>query len=208
MKRNTNGLADLGLLALRTTVGGLMMGHGAQKLFGSFGGYGIQGTAGFMESLGLKPGREWALLAGGSEFGSGMLTALGLLNPLGPVGMWGPMLMAWAKVHTGKPIWVSEGGAELPLVNLAAVTAIALTGPGNYSLDAALKIRVPAPVVAIAVAGVVAGVALGVLAEPDGGDDGGDDQAGGEPDGDGSLELDGFVSEEDMIGQTDLELTG
>ena len=68
---------DLGLLALRLTAGGLMAGHGAQKLFGAFGGPGFQGTSGWMESMGLKPGNFWGALAGGGEFGSGVLIALG-----------------------------------------------------------------------------------------------------------------------------------
>jgi putative oxidoreductase len=63
-----------------------MAGHGAQKLFGSFGGPGMEGTTGFMEMLGLQPGRPWAVLADISEFGGGVLTLLGFLNPLGPSG--------------------------------------------------------------------------------------------------------------------------
>src|SRR3712207_554573 len=128
-------MKDVGLLALRLTAGGLIAGHGAQKLFGWFGGYGLQGTGGWLESIGLRPGKQWALVAGGSEFGSGVLTALGLLSPLGPVGMLAPMAIAAGKVHWGKPIWVTEGGAELPVVNMALGTGLALTGPVRYSLD-------------------------------------------------------------------------
>src|SRR5690242_10531463 len=106
---------DLGLLTLRLTAGGLMAGHGAQKLFGSFGGHGLAGTAGFLGSLGLKPGKPWAVIAGASEFGSGLLTALGLFSPIGPIAMCAPMIMASATVHAGKPIWTTSGGAELPL---------------------------------------------------------------------------------------------
>src|SRR4051812_2093695 len=97
--------ADVGLLGLRITLGGLLAGHGAQKLFGLFGGFGLAGVAGWLESLGMKPGRFWALLAGGSEFGSGLLIAAGFLNPLGPIGLFGPMVIAWNKAHAGKPIW-------------------------------------------------------------------------------------------------------
>src|ERR687885_1873142 len=100
---------------VRLVQGSLMAGHGAQKLFGSFGGPGLEGTSGFMEMLGLRPGRPWAYLAGLSEFGGGVLTALGLLNPLGPLGVIGSMAMASVKAHGGKPIWVTEGGAELPV---------------------------------------------------------------------------------------------
>ena len=151
---------DLGLLVMRLTAGGLMAGHGAQKLFGWFGGYGLEGTGGWLESMGLRPGKRWALLAGGSEFGSGVLTALGLLSPLGPVGMLAPMAIATGKVHRGKPIWVTEGGAELPVVNMALGTGLALAGPGRYSLDRALGVRVPPALALVALAGVAAGIAV------------------------------------------------
>lgn len=178
--------ADLGLLTLRLTVGGLMAGHGAQKLFGSFGGSGLEGTAGWLESLGLKPGRPWAVLAGGSELASGLLTAAGLLHPVGPLSIFGPMTMAWTKVHADKPIWVTSGGAELPLVNMAAATALALAGPGRLSLDNALGLRTSRLVAAASVIGVAAGIAAGVLSQPeeaehDAREEALDGPAGGEP---------------------------
>lgn len=158
--------ADVGLLVLRSVVGGLMAGHGAQKLFGSFGGYGLEGTSGWLESLGLKPGKAWAALAGGSEFGSGVLTALGFLTPIGAISMFGPMIMAWNKAHAGKPIWVTAGGAELPLTNMAIASAIALVGPGRFSIDHALDIEVPMPLVALTAAGVAAGAIAGMVMSP------------------------------------------
>lgn len=159
MRRRKNGAAeDVALLALRLTTGGLMAGHGAQKLFGVLGGYGLEGTAGWLESLGLKPGKTWAALAGGGEFGSGVLMALGLLGPVGPIAMFGPMASAWAIAHRGKPIWVTAGGAELPLTNMAVGTALALLGPGRYSLDEALGIELPSWIAFVAAAGVAAGV--------------------------------------------------
>ncbi|GAC1542398.1 MAG: DoxX family protein [Herpetosiphon sp.] len=148
---------DEGLLALRLVSGGLMAGHGAQKLFGSFGGPGLAGTSGWMESMGLKPGRTWAAMAGGSEFASGVLTAIGLLNPLGPIAMIGPMATAWALVHPKPPIWAQSGGAELPLINIAIATALALTGPGRYSVDESLDIEVPTWITVATGVGVVAG---------------------------------------------------
>lgn len=162
-RRNDTTAKDLGLLALRLTTGGLLAGHGAQKLFGLFGGFGLDGTAGWLESLGLTPGKRWALIAGGAEFGSGLLMALGLFNPLGPIAAFGPLGMAWATVHAGKPIWVASGGAELPLTNIAVATALALIGPGRYSLDEAFDIEVPRPIAALAAVGVGGGVAAGVL---------------------------------------------
>src|SRR5687768_4227322 len=118
---------DIGLLTLRLTFGGLMAGHGAQKLFGAIGGYGREGTAGWLGSMGLRPPKFWAFAAGAGEFGSGVLTALGFLTPLGAVASFGPMLTAWAKVHTGKPIWATSGGAELPAINMAIGTVLALS---------------------------------------------------------------------------------
>ena len=137
------GVVNLAALVLRVVVGGLMTGHGAQKLFGWWGGYGLDGTSGWLESMGLRPGRPWAILAGGSEFGGGVLSLLGFLNPLGPLGVIGSMAMAARKAHWGKPIWVTEGGPELPATNIAIATALMLAGPGKYSLDRALGLRLP-----------------------------------------------------------------
>lgn len=136
-------MRNVGMLALRTTTGALIAGHGAQKLFGKFGGYGLEGTAGWIESLNLKPGKPWAVAAGASEFGGGVLTALGLLNPIGPLGIIGSMAMAAATAHKGKPIWVTSGGAELPITNIAIATAVALSDPGDLTLDRVLGIRLP-----------------------------------------------------------------
>ena len=102
-------MRSLGVLIVRLVVGGLLAGHGAQKLFGWFGGAGLEGTAGWMESMRLRPGTVWARLAGGSELGGGLLTALGFLNPLGPIAAMGAMSMAWAKVHLGNPVWSHQG---------------------------------------------------------------------------------------------------
>ncbi len=135
---------DLGLLILRLVVGVLFIGHGTQKLFGWFGGHGLAGTAGWLGSMGLRPPRFWALVAGLAEAGGGLLLALGLLNPLGALGIIASMLMAVVKVHWPK-VWVTEGGFEYPLVNIAVATALALTGPGRYALDAALDIALPMP---------------------------------------------------------------
>lgn len=142
-------------LIVRLAQGSLMAGHGAQKLFGSFGGPGLEGTSGFMEMLGMRPGRPWAYLAGLSEFGGGVLTVLGLLNPLGPLGIIGSMSMATKKAHWGKPIWVTEGGAELPLFNIAVSTALMIREPDRYSLDRVLGIRLPAWVGPLGLVGII-----------------------------------------------------
>jgi putative oxidoreductase len=142
-------------LIVRLAQGSLMAGHGAQKLFGSFGGPGLEGTSGFMEMLGMRPGRPWAYLAGLSEFGGGVLTALGIFNPLGPLGIIGAMAMATRKAHWGKPILVTEGGAELPLLNIAVSTALMIREPDKYSLDRVLGIRLPGWVGPVGLVGIL-----------------------------------------------------
>jgi putative oxidoreductase len=150
-----SGLNESAPFIVRLAQGSLMAGHGAQKLFGSFGGPGLEGTSGFMEMLGMRPGRPWAYLAGLSEFGGGVLTALGLLNPLGPLGIIGSMSMATRKAHWGKPVWMTEGGAELPLLNIAVSTALMIREPDRYSLDRILGIRLPAWVGPLGLVGII-----------------------------------------------------
>ena len=165
-RSESSTMRDIGLLILRLTMGGLLAGHGSQKLFGWFSGPGLKGTAGWLESLGLKPGTPWATVAAASEFGGGTLTALGLLHPLGPIGTMGGMVMATAKAHWGKPIWVTQGGAELPVINLAIALTLTLTGPGRFSLDQVLGIRLPRVlVVAVAIVEAVL-VIIGITRRP------------------------------------------
>ena len=166
-------MGNLAALILRLVQGSLLAGHGAQKLFGHFEGPGLEGTTGFMEMLGLKPGRPWAVLAGLSEFGGGVLTALGLLNPLGPLGVIGAMSMATKTAHGGRPIWATEGGAELPVTNIAASTALLLSGPGKFSFDRALGIRLPAWIAPLGLAVII----LTVLYAPGADDSSREDEA-------------------------------
>lgn len=149
----------LALLVLRIAVGGLLVGHGAQKLFGLFGGPGLQGTTGWLASLGLRPARLWAFAAAGSELGGGLLIALGLLTPLGALAVIAAMLMAILLVHRSNGLWASSGGIEYNLVLIAASTALLLAGAGRLSFDALLGLALPTPVVAAAAALAFAGVA-------------------------------------------------
>lgn len=153
-------MRDLGLLIIRLTIGLLLAGHGSQKLFGWFGGYGLQGTGNWIETLGLRPGSRWAVLAAFGEFGGGLLTALGLFHPIGPLLTLGPMSVATGTVHAGKPIWVTEGGAELPVTNMAVATGLTLAGPGRFSLDHLLGIKLPPFLVVLSALGVMIGIAV------------------------------------------------
>lgn len=134
---------DLAFLVLRTTVGGLLAGHGAQKLFGAYGGPGVEGTTDTLDKLGLEPARPLALAAGASELGGGALTAAGLLGPLGPLAGLAAMAVASTTAHAGKPIWATKGGAELPVTNIAVLASLLIAGHGNLALDRILGIRVP-----------------------------------------------------------------
>jgi putative oxidoreductase len=125
-------------LAARVIIGGLFIGHGTQKLKGWFGGPGIEGTAGMMESLDMHPPRRNALAAGVTETTGGALLAAGLATPLASAALVGTMITAIRKVHLPKGPWVMEGGYEYNLVLIAALLALAEEGPGDVSLDAAL----------------------------------------------------------------------
>jgi len=137
------------MLILRVVVGLYVFGHGSQKLFGWFGGRGLKGTEGFMGTLGFRPPRLWAWTAALGETGGGLLLFLGLLNPAGPLLVIAVMLVAIFGAHWKNGIWNSNRGFELPLTNLAAALAVAVGGPGGFSLDAALGISLPEPVAAL-----------------------------------------------------------
>ena len=160
-------IGDAGLLVLRATAGGFLAAHGAQKVFGVLNGPGFRGTTGFMNMLGLRPARAWAVAVGAGEFGGGVLTALGLFNPIGPIGMVSAMAMATQKAHLGKGFFVSEGGPELTLLNSAAALAVATVGPGAYSLDRAFGLRLPRWLTATMALGATATVVYGMLQSPE-----------------------------------------
>ena len=131
---------DFGLAIARLVFGLLMAAHGAQKLFGWFGGYGLTAVAGFFESLGFRPGRVFAVIAALAEVTSGLLVALGLLGPVGPALMLSVMIVAAVSVHGKNGVFATSNGIEVPLLYGAAAAALALTGHGRYSLDAWLGV--------------------------------------------------------------------
>jgi putative oxidoreductase len=125
----------LSILLLRLLIGGLFIGHGTQKLFGWFGGHGLEGTGAFFEALGLKPGKTNAVLAGAGEAGGGALLAAGLATPIAGAAITGAMTSAIRHVHATKGPWVSEGGWEYNAVVIASTLAVVEMGPGPISLD-------------------------------------------------------------------------
>jgi putative oxidoreductase len=124
---------SLGLLITRVIFGSYLAVHGAQKLFGSFGGHGLDATGAGFESLGMKPGKVMAAVAGASELGGGVLTATGIADPLGPLAIAGTMVVASA-VHRKQGPLSTNGGFELPLTNFAVATALLASGPGHLRL--------------------------------------------------------------------------
>jgi putative oxidoreductase len=125
---------EIGLLLLRLTAGLTIAAHGAQKLFGWFGGPGLDATGQFFEALGFLPGRRQALMAGLAETGGGVLLALGLLTPIGAAVICSVMLVALA-VHIKNGFFAQNGGYEYTIVLGVAALSVAFTGPGSLSLD-------------------------------------------------------------------------
>ena len=139
----------IGLLILRLGIGLIIAAHGAQKLFGVWGGPGMAKWTQSVQRLRIRPAQPWAWVAALSEFGGGLLLVLGLLSPLGSLALIGAMLVAIATVHLPKGFWVSKGGYEFNLSLIAGAAALAFTGPGLYSLDGALRVHLPEPLTLI-----------------------------------------------------------
>jgi putative oxidoreductase len=151
---------DFGLLVARLVFGITMSAHGAQKLFGWFGGYGISGTGQFFESIGFRPGRALAVAAGLGEVAGGLLVALGLLGPVGPALMLSVMIVA-SSLHWKNGLFAAANGIELPLLYSAAAVALAFTGYGTYSLDALFglaRVWTPELILTVVAFGVLGGV--------------------------------------------------
>ena len=152
---------NIGLLILRLVVGLAMAAHGAQKLFGWFGGIGIAGTGQFFDAIGFRPGRVMAIIAGLSEFGGGLLVALGLLGPVGPSLIVAVMITAAGSVHWSNGFFAMVNGIEVPALYSATVVGLALTGFGAYSTDALVGLTqfwTPGLAVAALAVGVLGGI--------------------------------------------------
>jgi putative oxidoreductase len=155
---------DAGLFLVRLAFGSLLAAHGAQKLFGWFGGYGIDATGHFLEGLGFRPGRLFAVAAGFGELAAGVLTALGLFGPVGPAWMLSVMIVAAVSVHWPNGLFAMSNGIELPLVFGVVGAALALTGPGAFSVDAVLGLALSPAFAWAALAVAVLGAAISLAA--------------------------------------------
>ena len=134
--------AGWGPLALRLPIGVIFVAHGAQKLFGWFGGYGLEGTGQFFGSVGLSPGYLMALLAGAAEFFGGLALVLGLLVRPAAASLAFAMLVAIFAVHVDKGFFMSSNGYEYALALFAASLSLVFSGAGRASVDTILARRV------------------------------------------------------------------
>lgn len=152
---------NAGLLILRLVVGLTLAGHGAQKVFGWFGGTGMSGWVGAMNRMRIRPAAPWAWASALAELLGGLAVAIGFLSPLGSFAIAGSMLVAIALVHWPKGFWVSKGGYEFNLLIIATVAALAVIGPGAYSAVHLLGINLPEPLVlVIGTVATIAGVVV------------------------------------------------
>lgn len=135
IKKLAESKAGYETLALRFPIGVIFMAHGAQKLFGWFGGYGLEGTGQWMASIGLGPGVVMAFLAGSAEFFGGLFILLGLLTRPAAVALSFTMLVAIFSVHFANGLFMANNGYEFGLALLAASVSLAISGAGKFSLD-------------------------------------------------------------------------
>ncbi|MBC3411898.1 DoxX family protein [Pseudomonas sp. SWRI51] len=138
LKSLLNTRAGYGLSVVRILVGIIFMAHGAQKLFGLFGGYGLEGTGQWMESIGLAPGYLMALLSGSAEFFGGLALVVGLLVRPAALALSVTLVVAIFSVHIGNGLFMSNNGYEFALALLAGSVAVLIEGAGRLSLDRVL----------------------------------------------------------------------
>lgn len=154
---------DVALLILRLIVGLYLAAHGAQKLFGWFNGPGLKGAEGFIGGmLGFRPASFWAPALAIAETGGGLLFVLGFLSPLGALGIIASQLTATMIVHWAKGPFNTEGGYEQTLTNLGVAVAVALAGPGRYSVDRLFGISLPARVAIVLTILTLLGVVVAI----------------------------------------------
>jgi len=154
---------DLAILIIRVVFGLTVAAHGAQKLFGWAGGPGLQGMTGWLGSMRMRPAYLWAVLAGLTEFGGGLLMTFGFLGPVGALGVIAAMLVAIIAAHWGR-FFATNQGMEYPLLLAVGALATIVSGPGAYSLDALTGFTLPEPLTALGgLVLVVVGVALAFL---------------------------------------------
>ncbi len=138
-------MMTLAVVIPRVIVGLIFAGHGTQKLFGWFGGHGLQGTAAFFRRIGLEPAVPWAVVAGLLETLGGLALALGLATPIAAIGLTAVMFAATFFVHAPKGFWAAAGGYEYPLVLIGICSLFGFAGAGPYSLDAYWNLSYPIP---------------------------------------------------------------
>lgn len=149
-RSTTDRSTDVGLLIVRVVIGAVFVAHGAQKLFGWWGGGGIEGTGAMFAQSGLTPGEPLAVLAGAGEFFGGILLALGLLTRLGAFSVGTSMVVAIIALHLPGPFL---DGYEFPLMLLGAAALLLLSGAGRLSLDALVHDRIAGPSATTAASG-------------------------------------------------------
>ena len=153
---------DLAFTVIRVILGLAIAAHGAQKLFGWFGGYGLAGTGGFFEQIGFRPGKLFAAAAGLGEFGGGVLTILGLGGPIGPALIVTVMVVAILTVHLKNGFFITNQGWELNLLYILSAAAVAYAGNGTYSLDGSFGWSIFSTPLQVSIV-LLAGTVLGAL---------------------------------------------
>ena len=141
IQKITNTTSGLASTILRIPVGIILMAHGAQKLFGAFGGYGLEGTGQWMASIGLEPGYLMALLAGSAEFFGGLALVIGLLVRPASAVIAFTMLMAIFSVHISNGLFMANNGYEYALTLLIVAVSLVFSGAGSFSIDKAISAK-------------------------------------------------------------------
>jgi putative oxidoreductase len=154
---------EVGLFLIHAVIGVFVAAHGSQKLFGVLGGHGLDGTGRYLESFGLRPGRLFALAAGGAELVGGVAFAAGFFTPGAAAVIAATMLVAARTDHAGKGFWIYNGGSEYVLTNAIVALALAFFGAGAWSVDNAIGWDVAGVAWGLGAIGVAVTGALAVL---------------------------------------------